>query len=66
MTPLQALHSATAVSAAMLHIDDKTGTIAEGKQADLIVLNSDPSADIKNTRDIHVIFHNGKQISDSH
>ena len=66
MTPIEAIHSATAVTAAILHIDDKTGTVVAGKQADLIVLNSDPIADIKNTRDIHAIFHNGKQISGSH
>ena len=63
MTPLQAIHSATAVNAAMLHIDEKTGTVEKGKQADMVVLDGDPSNDIKNTRKINMIFHNGKRVN---
>lgn len=59
MTPLQAIHSATAVNAKMLQLEDKTGTLAAGKQADLIVLNADPSTDISNTEKIAMVFHNG-------
>ena len=62
MTPLQAIHSATAVTARMLQIDGMTGTIEKGRQADLIVLDADPTQDIKNTRKIDVVFHGGKQI----
>ncbi|MFL6415081.1 MAG: amidohydrolase family protein [Bryobacteraceae bacterium] len=62
LTPLEAIHSATQVTAAMLHIDEKTGTIQPGKQADLIVLNGDPSKDIANTEKIEMIFHNGRQV----
>lgn len=62
MTPLEAIQSATSVTAKMLHIDEKTGTIEVGKQADVIVLNADPSADITNTRKIAMVFHHGQQI----
>lgn len=62
MTPVQALHSATGVNAAMLHISDRTGTLEKGKQADLIVLEADPAEDIQNTRKISAIFHQGKQV----
>ncbi|HZS55897.1 MAG TPA: amidohydrolase family protein [Bryobacteraceae bacterium] len=62
MTPLQALHSATEVNAKMLQLSDKTGTIAAGKQADLIVLDGDPSSDITNTQKIAMVFHDGKQV----
>jgi imidazolonepropionase-like amidohydrolase len=48
LTPLQAIHQATGKAAEWLKSD--TGTIAAGKQADLIVLGADPSADIKNMR----------------
>ncbi len=62
MTPLEAIHSATAVTANMLDLGEKTGTVEVGKQADLIVLNADPSADIANTEKIAMIFHNGQPV----
>jgi imidazolonepropionase-like amidohydrolase len=62
LTPLQAIHTATQENARMLHIDNVTGTIEPGKQADLIVLDADPSIDITNTRKIAMIFHHGKQV----
>jgi imidazolonepropionase-like amidohydrolase len=62
MKPLEAIHSATAVNAKMLQIDEKTGTIRPGKQADLIVLNADPTSEITNTEKIAMIFHNGREI----
>ena len=61
LTPLQAIHCATQVNAEMLQISDKTGTVEEGKAADLLVLDSDPSADILNTERIAMVFHNGHQ-----
>ncbi len=60
--PLEAIHCATEVNAKMLGIADKTGTIQSGKQADLIVLNADPSTEIGNTEKIAMIFHEGRQI----
>lgn len=62
MTPLEAIHSATQVNAEMLKIAEKTGTIQVGKQADLIVLDVDPSTDISNTQKINAIFHNGRRV----
>ncbi|MFL6447468.1 MAG: amidohydrolase family protein [Bryobacteraceae bacterium] len=62
LSPLEAIHCATQSTAAMLHIDEKTGTIQAGKQADLLVLNGDPSKDIANTEKIEMIFHNGRQV----
>ena len=63
LTPLQAIHSATGVNAAMLGIEAKTGTVAKGKRADLLVLDADPTQDIENSEKIHMIFHGGKQIT---
>ena len=62
LSPLEAIRCATQTTAAMLQIDEKTGTIQAGKQADLIVLNGDPSKDIANTEKIEMIFHNGRQV----
>ena len=47
----------------MLHISDRTGTLAAGKQADLIVLDEvDPSRDIQNTRKIRMVIHAGQVV----
>ena len=62
MTPMEAIHSATLVNAQMLHLSDKTGSIEVGKQADLIVLDADPSSDIANTQKIGMVFHNGQEV----
>lgn len=59
MTPLEAIHSATAVDANMLHIGDQTGTVQVGKRADLLVLDGDPSGDIKKTEKIAMVFEKG-------
>jgi imidazolonepropionase-like amidohydrolase len=62
LTPLEAIHCATAVNAKMLQIDEKTGTVEPGKQADLLVLDADPISDIANTEKIAMVFHNGRQV----
>ncbi len=62
LSPVEAIHCATQSTAAMLHIEEKTGTIQAGKQADLLVLNGDPSKDIANTEKIEMIFHNGRLV----
>lgn len=62
LSPVEAIHAATGVNAKILGIDDKTGTVEKGKQADLLVLDADPSADIHNTEKIDMIFHNGRLI----
>ena len=51
LTPVEALHAATAAPAASFHMDDR-GQIAPGKRADLVLVNGDPTADIRNTREI--------------
>jgi imidazolonepropionase-like amidohydrolase len=62
MKPLQAIHSATAVNADMLELTGTRGTISEGKAANLVVLDGDPSADIINTERIAMVFHNGREV----
>ena len=46
MTPLEAIHSATEIGSEVLGLEDIIGTVEEGKQADLIIVNRDPSEDI--------------------
>jgi hypothetical protein len=40
-------------------IDKDVGSIAVGKIADMVVLNSDPLANIRNTTDIRYVMKNG-------
>jgi imidazolonepropionase-like amidohydrolase len=60
MTPMQAIESATRVPAESMGIAKETGTIEVGKRADLLVLNSDPLADIKNIRTLRWVVANGR------
>ena len=63
LTPMQALTAATGENAKLLHSTDR-GTIAIGKRADLIVLDADPVADIRNTRRIFAVYHDGRSVTD--
>jgi imidazolonepropionase-like amidohydrolase len=60
LTPIQAITIATSNTAALLKLDDR-GSVAEGKFADLVILDADPSADIANTKKIHAVWHRGKK-----
>jgi imidazolonepropionase-like amidohydrolase len=49
-TPMEALQAATSVPARVMGLDKELGTIAVGKRADMVLLDGDPLADIRNTR----------------
>ena len=60
MTPMQAIESATRVSAESMGLAKDSGTIEAGKRADLIVLNADPLAQISNIRKLRWVVANGR------
>jgi imidazolonepropionase-like amidohydrolase len=60
LTPLEALHAATGAAAEILGAEDELGTIEVGKWADLVILDADPLADIRNTGRIHAIVKGGE------
>lgn len=60
LTPMQAIVSATRVPAELIKKDYKLGTVSVGKLADLLVLDGDPLADIRNTQKINTIIKNGE------
>ncbi|HEX9937883.1 MAG TPA: amidohydrolase family protein [Longimicrobium sp.] len=62
LTPLQALRAATLEPARFLKMTDSLGTVAQGKTADLVVLDADPLADIRNVGRIHAVVLNGRLI----
>lgn len=59
-TPLQAIEAATQIGAAAPGQAAKRGTITPGKLADLVVLDADPSRDIRNTTKIDFVVKNGR------
>jgi len=60
LTPMQAILSATSVPATAMGLSKDAGTIEAGKRADLIVLNADPLADIRNIRRLRWVVANGR------
>ncbi|WP_433337757.1 amidohydrolase family protein [Spirillospora sp. CA-294931] len=63
LTPMQALRSATQRPATVFGLADRVGTVERGKLADLVVLDADPLADIRNTRRVHALVVNGRLIT---
>jgi len=57
--PLNVIQIATHNGAEALGIANDRGTIAAGKRADLIVINGNPAVDIKDIRNIEIVFKNG-------
>ncbi len=62
LSPLEAIHAATGASAEILGAEDELGTIEVGKWADLVILDADPLADIRNTRRIHAVVLGGQVV----
>ena len=60
MTPLQALRSATIETARMLEADDEIGSLEQGKYADIVAVDGDPTVDIKALRNILLVMKGGK------
>ncbi len=57
--PAAALKIATINGARALGVSDKLGTIEVGKLADLVVIGGNPLADIRNTRNVHLVVKSG-------
>ena len=62
LTPMEALQAATLNAGKYLGLQD-TGTIEKGKRADLVLLDANPLADIKNTRKIQSVVLAGRYLS---
>ncbi|HZI77586.1 MAG TPA: amidohydrolase family protein, partial [Gemmatimonadales bacterium] len=59
LSPREALRAATRNAAVLLGVDS-LGLIAPGKAADLVILQKDPLADIRNTRSIQAVMSRGR------
>ena len=58
-SPVEAISIATLNGARYLGRDARIGTLAFGKQADLVVLNGDPSRNIADIRNVETVFKQG-------
>ncbi len=58
-TPVEAIHIATYNGAQYLGEAGKIGTIAAGKQADLVVIKGDPATKIEDIENVETVFKDG-------
>ena len=63
LTPMQALVAATGNAARVMGLDE-LGALEPGRWADFVVLDADPLADIRNTRQIHSVWIAGRRLAD--
>ena len=59
LTPAEAIRAATINGQRMLRQDKDLGSVEAGKIADLVILDADPLADIRNIRKVHSVIKNG-------
>ena len=64
LTPLEAIEAATVTPARFFGLQESMGAIAAGMRADLVLLNSNPLLDVRNTRDIAEVVFRGRLLSE--
>ncbi len=62
MLPAAALRSATSVAATLLGVDDRLGTLAAGKLADIVALPGNPLDDIRQTEHVFFVMKEGQVV----
>jgi imidazolonepropionase-like amidohydrolase len=58
-TPVEAIKIATLNGAEFLGVGDHVGSIAEGKHADLVLINGNPAKDINDVEKVETVFKDG-------
>ena len=59
MAPMQAIQSATISAARLMRWEERVGSIAPGKYADLIAVEGDAMADLKNLESVGFVMKGG-------
>ena len=57
--PMAALKAITTAAASALRKQDELGSIAPGRYADILVLDQDPSEDVRNLRSLERVYRGG-------
>lgn len=65
LSRINAIHAGTRSPAAALRIIDSIGTVEAGKEADLLVVDGDPSVDLECLRNVAAVFKGGNRIPTS-
>jgi len=60
MRPIDALRSATSIGADLLGVDNRVGTLAPGKLADIIAIPGDPTVDIRAMERVTMVMKGGQ------
>jgi hypothetical protein len=58
-TPEQAIHIASYNGALYLGLENRIGSLAEGKDADLVVVKGDPSRNVTDIENVETVFKDG-------
>lgn len=64
LPPMNAIQAATSAAAECLGIERRTGAIRPGLEADLVVVEDDPLADIGRLRDVVLVVNDGRVVVD--
>ncbi len=59
LTPMDVLVAATRTGAELIGVSDRLGTLVPGKLADLVILDANPVADIRNVRRVRSVMQGG-------
>lgn len=60
LTPIQAIQTATITPATVMKMDKETGSLQEGKHADIIIVDGDPLTNIRDIRKVTTVIKSGK------
>ncbi len=63
MTPLEAVTAATRSNARFFRAEERLGTVEPGKLADLVLVEGDPSKDIRALRNVKQVMLNGRWVA---
>ena len=62
IAPINTIQAVTHNNARILKIDDKTGSITEGLEADLLIVSGNPAVNIRDSRNIKYVFLDGQLV----
>ena len=62
LSPMEVIQAATSVAAEAIGLGSAIGTLEPGKEADVIVVNGDPTADIRATSSVALVMRAGQVI----